>query len=83
MRLVMENLPLQENDVLLIMRPDYLTEKQISDLETQLKEVTKRLPFQNKIIVFPMNLTVQALRPLQGKFEVVNQKLTVLKDTDL
>ena len=83
MKLILTNLPLKENDILLITYPDSLTEFQIADLNKKLQGIQNRLPNKNKILLLPMNLTILALQPINGKFKIINEKITIVREEDL
>ncbi len=83
MKLIMEKLPLEKDDILLIMRPDDLTEHQLVMLNKQLEDAVKKLPHKNKMLLLPMNMTLMALRPIEGKFKIINEKITVFTEENL
>jgi len=83
-KLILEKLPLEPNDVLLVTCTEGLSEQGLIIIKQQLDECVKpRLPHQNMIIVSPFNMTIQALRPLIGQFKIINEKLTVCTEENL
>jgi len=83
-KLVLEKLPLEPNDILLVIYTEGLSDQTLEAVKKQFEEFVKpRLPHKNMIIISPFNATIQALRPLIGQFKIVNEKLTVCKEEDL
>ena len=83
MKLVLTRLPLKENDILLVTHPNILTAVQFAQLNKQLQVFQKKLPYKNKILLFPMDITVLALQAINGKFKIINEKITVVREEDL
>lgn len=82
-KLVMEKLPLEENDILLIGIPDELNEKERKRLTEKFQDIQERLPYRNAFLITPRSMLVQVLHPIRGRFQITSQKITVFTEDNL
>jgi len=83
-KLILEKLPLEPNDILLVIVSELVTPNDLDALKKVFDEKVKpRLPHANEILVLPFGMAIQALRPLTGQFKIINERLTVCKKENL
>jgi len=83
-KLILEKLPLEPNDILLVITSELFTQQQLAQLKEMFEQTVRpRLPHKNEILIIPFGLTLQAIRPFEGKFKIVNERLTVCTEENL
>ena len=83
-KLILERLPLEPNDVLVVTVSEAMSDENLETLARKFEETVKpRLLHKNLIIIIPFDMTIQALRPLVGKIKIVNERLTMFTEENL
>lgn len=84
-KILLEKLPLQSGDVLLITIPDKISETEFKAIETMVRQhIIPKFKDRNiQVLINSFSAMVQLLHPIQGKFEVKNERLAIITEDNL